>query len=503
MRNLISPIIKLEDATKFKGCILGYGHFNSIHPGHVRYLKYAKDKNKLFVVAILKNFSSNSFVFNQNERALSLAQLGIADAVILLPNNSLNEAVQQIRPKEVILGKEYENSEIKDIKDTIITLKKEKKSIFFHAGEISYSTAELLLDSEVNLKYKREKEFLKALKRHDITIEKLIETSSNIKNSKILVIGDSILDQYTACEALGISAEAPVIVVKELEEKCFLGGAAIVASHVVSLGSNCKFISIIGDDEQGSWIKKSLISNNVESNLFIDKTRPTTFKKRYLVDNQKLFRVSRLDDHLVTKELTSRILDKVYSIADEINGIIISDFAYGLISNKLLDGLVQFAKNKKINLYGDSQSSSQIGDISRMKNFTLICPNEKEARISLQAKDIGLDELCRNLISKTKSQNLIMKLGADGFVVYEKEENDDFKIQAFPALSVNPLDVSGAGDTLLSIMATGLSSNSSVMTVAALACCGASISVNKMGNYPVDIDSVLDEAIKILRSHEE
>ena len=138
-----------------------------------------------------------------------------------------------------------------------------------------------------------------------------------------------------------------------------------------------------------------------------------------------------------------------------------------------------------------------------MKNFTLICPNEKEARISLQAKDIGLDELCRNLISKTKSQNLIMKLGADGFVVYEKEENDNFKIQSFPALSVNPIDVSGAGDTLLSIMATGLSSNSSVMAVAALACCGASISVNKMGNNPVNIDSVLDEAIKIFRSHEE
>ena len=80
-----------------------------------------------------------------------------------------------------------------------------------------------------------------------------------------------------------------------------------------------------------------------------------------------------------------------------------------------------------------------------MKNFTLLCPNEKEARISLQAKDIGLDELCRNLIYKTKCQNLIMKLGADGFVVYSKDNKNNFRIQAFPALSVNPLDVSEQG----------------------------------------------------------
>lgn len=503
MRNFISPIIDLEDAIKFRDCILGYGHFNSIHPGHIRYLKHAKDKNNIFVVAILKNFSSNSIVFSQNERAVSLSQLGIADAIVLLPNNSLNNAVQKIKPKEVILGKEYENSEIEDIKDTLKTLKNEKKSIFFHAGEISYVTSELLTVSESSLQIKREKEFLKALNRQNITIDNLVEAGTNIKNSKLLVIGDTILDQYTACEALGMSAEAPVIVVKELEQKSFLGGASIVASHIASLGSDCKFVSIIGDDEQGSWVKQSLLENSVESDLFIDKTRPTTFKKRYIVENQKLFRVSRLDDHLINKELTNKILNKIYSIADEVDGIIISDFAYGLITNRLLDGLVNFAKDKNINLYGDSQCSSQIANISRMQNFTLLCPNEKEARLSLQAKDIGLDELCRNLISKTKSQNLIMKLGADGFVVYAKDENNDFRIQAFPALSVNPLDVTGAGDTLLSIMAAGMSSNSSIMSVAALACCGASISVNTMGNKPIDIESVLDKAIKIVKNQQE
>ena len=163
MRNFNSPIIELKNSQDFIGCILGYGHFNSIHPGHIRYLKHAKDINQKFVVAILKNLSSQGLIFNQLERAESLAQLGIADAVVLLPDNNLNEAVIKINPKEVILGKEYENSPLPDIQSTIKTLEKENKSIIFHAGEISYATSELLTLSEDNLKFKRENEFRNSL----------------------------------------------------------------------------------------------------------------------------------------------------------------------------------------------------------------------------------------------------------------------------------------------------------------------------------------------------
>ena len=197
--------------------------------------------------------------------------------------------------------------------------------------------------------------------------------------------------------------------------------------------------------------------------------------------------------------MTKLILKKVESLSCESEGIVISDFAYGLISDDLIEGLEKCAKKNNLKLYGDSQSSSQIGDILRMKNFTLLCPNEKEARIAMNNKDIGLDELCRKMMEKTNCQNLIMKLGANGFVVYSKSlNNNNLQIQAFPALSVNPVDVSGAGDTLLSIMATGMCNESSIMKIAALACCAAAIAVDTMGNNPIDIDKVLNKAINII-----
>ena len=90
-----------------------------------------------------------------------------------------------------------------------------------------------------------------------------------------------------------MSAEAPVVVVKELEQKNFIGGAALVAANVSALGAHCDFVSVVGKDEHAKSLVSELEMNNVEHHLVSDHTRPTTFKKRYMVENQKLFRVSQ------------------------------------------------------------------------------------------------------------------------------------------------------------------------------------------------------------------
>ena len=107
------------------------------------------------------------------------------------------------------------------------------------------------------------------------------------------------------------------------------------------------------------------------------------------------------------------------------------------------------------------QCSSQVGSIARLKDFTLLCPNEREARIALQDKDSGLEELSKKLIQHTSIKNLIMKLSSKGFIAYESINQNSQKSQAFPALCVNPIDVSGAGDALLSVMSVGMSSKQS------------------------------------------
>ena len=123
--------------------------------------------------------------------------------------------------------------------------------------------------------------------------------------------------------------------------------------------------------------------------------------------------------------------------------------------------------------------------------FSLLCPNEREARIALHDKDSGLEILSQKLIEKTKTEKLLMKLGSEGFITYEKSFNGTIISQAYPALCANPLDVAGAGDSLLAVMATGLASNENMTKTSLLACIMASLVVQKMGNTPISKNELI------------
>ena len=176
----------------------------------------------------------------------------------------------------------------------------------------------------------------------------------------------------------------------------------------------------------------------------------------------------------------------------------VSDFVYGVVTEKLIKKIVSLSKKYNLKIFGDIQCSSQIGLVTKFKKFSLICPNEKEARIALQDKDSGLEGLSHNLISYTQSEKLIMKLGAQGFIAYEEISPGKYHSQSFPTLSVNPVDVSGAGDSLLSVMSTALSSNNDFMSAAALACCMSALAVENMGNTPIHSNQLKDFLIKSL-----
>jgi len=279
------------------------------------------------------------------------------------------------------------------------------------------------------------------------------------------------VDQYAACEAIGMSAEAPVVVVKELEQRNFIGGAAVVAAHIRALGAQCDLVSVVGNDNTAQLVKQALVNQQVGDGLTTDPSRPTTFKKRYLVENQKLFRVSRLEEHNLDATIENQVIKQLEALAPKAKGIVVSDFVYGIVTPKILEVVHQLAKKHKLMLFGDLQCSSQVGSVLRFQHFSLLCPNEREARLALQDKKSGLEQISQQLLQQSHCEHLIMKLGSEGFIAYERNQNNEISNQSFPALSVIPVDVTGAGDSLLAVMASGLASGQAIMPTAALACC--------------------------------
>ena len=247
------------------------------------------------------------------------------------------------------------------------------------------------------------------------------------------MLGDTIVDQYAACEAIGMSAEAPVVVVRELEHKNFIGGAAVVAAHIRALGARCDFISVVGSDSAAELVRQELAIQGIGDGLSTDPSRPTTFKKRYVVENQKLFRVSRLEEHNLDAEVEDQVIAQLQTLAPRAQGIVVSDFVYGVVTPRILEVVHQLAKQHNLLLFGDLQCSSQVGSVTRFEKFSLLCPNEREARLALQDKDSGLEQLSQRLLQITGSERLVMKLGPEGFIAYDRETRWSAQQPGFPS----------------------------------------------------------------------
>ena len=469
--------------------VLCYGHFNIIHPGHVRYLDYARQKGTKLIVSIQGDSSflnsDRKHHFLESERAAGVASLQTVDQVVLLGEGSLEDLIKVLNPAVLVLGKEFEYEQVDQVSEAVQLLKKQGGKILFHAGEIHYASADLLRDNLPDLHDLHIQQFKQACKLQKIKMDGLLECIEKFKDTSLLVIGDTIIDQYVACDALGMSAEAPVVVVRELDTREYAGGAAIVAMHVSALGAKCRFISVVGQDDEANMAAKELDRLNVEHILIEDRSRPTTFKIRYLVDNQKMFRVSRLKDHGLSKQVEEKIIKELEESAPKVQGILISDFVYGVITTQVLETIMELAAKHSICVFGDLQCSSQVGSVSKFNNFDLICPTERESRIALATKDEGVEWVANTLMRKTNSRNLVMKLGGEGFIAYETEPDGFISRQHFPALSINPVDVSGAGDSLLAALSVGLCSGSTLMQSSAIGTGMSSLAVQQVGNIPI------------------
>ena len=486
----ISGLLNLLSGNSYN---LAYGHFSVIHPGHIRYLKNAS-KNTDFLIVALQNDAivrgAQRFRFSVEERAYGLLSTNLCDYIVVLSDDDLSSVVSKLLPSNVFFGTEYQSANIPlAVKRALDTARKENIEIVFDSGTLEYASSDLFrLDVREQVDERRSL-FLKSCQLIDVDKNHLLNILDQISRTTLTVIGETIVDEYAACEALGMSGEAPVLVVKELELQTFVGGAAIVAAHAKALGANINFISVLGEDSNADVVADQLVKWDIHNLTVVDCSRPTTYKKRYMVENQKLFRVSKLDDTPISNLIEQSLLDKIDCCINESNGLIFSDFAYGVITDDVIK-YVQDRSRDSLRVFADVQCSSQIGSIKKYTNIYLICPNEREARLALQDNVSGIDVLSHTLMQQCQCKYMIMKLDNKGFIAYHQTSPGVFVNQYFPALSANPVDVTGAGDSLLSIMSLCLSADIGFFEAAALAFFICSIAVEQIGNKPITLEKL-------------
>ncbi len=469
------------------------GHFNVIHPGHLRFLEFAKSKGDCLIVAIqgskvLESFVRNKF-YSIDERSKGVASIEFVDKVFIFNDIDFKQVIKIVKPDFYIMGKEF-SKKIDRVKDEIDLVEKFGGKVIFSSGEIHYTSSEYLEKDIVNIEAERKELLHEAIEKQKININKLFDYLDSFNSKHVLVLGDTIVDQYVACDALGMSSEAPVLVLHEIENKEYVGGSAIVARNVRALESKCSYISLVGMDEPASFVKAELKKEDIDFKLIVDKDRQTTFKIRYMVGPQKILRVSRLKDYYLDQKREMEVINHICGLTDKIDGIIVSDFGYGVITPKILQYISEISKEYNIKLFGDSQTSSQIGDILKFNDYFLITPSEQEARIALGDKYSGLEIIGNELIKRTNVKNIALTLSSEGFITFKNTKNMFVETQHFPSLNTFPVDVVGAGDSLLSGMALSICAGANIMEASVIGSVVGAIAVSKMGNIPVKINEV-------------
>jgi rfaE bifunctional protein kinase chain/domain len=464
------------------------GTFNVLHPGHLRLLKFAKANGVRLVVGVLTDRVAGSAAHVPQDFRLEAVKMnGLVDEAFLV-DSAVEEVILKLKPALVVKGKEHKSHENPEQK----AVDSYGGKLLFSSGDVVFSSLDLIrreMASQEQKSISLPKQFMS---RRKVTAKSLIDVMQKIKGLKVVVVGDVIVDEYISCDPLGMSEEDPTIVVTPISSRTFIGGAAIVAAHAASLGAHVKFFSVVGDDASARFCRDELSKFGVDHHLLVDDSRPTTLKQRFRSRSKTLLRVSHLAQRLIDESFQNELAAKLAKACSDADLLIFSDFNYGTLPQGLVDQITAIAAKNKTKIVADSQSSSQIGDISRFKNVDLLTPTEREARLALRNTEDGLVVIAELVSVAANAGAAIVKLGEQGVLLHARK-GKTFETDQIPALNSAPQDVAGAGDCMLVASSLALTVGANMWEAGLLGSLAAAIQVGRVGNTPITQDEILHE----------
>ncbi len=461
------------------------GNFNVLHPGHLRLLTFAKELGEILIVGVNPDATAG-VVVPGTLRAEGVRALSIVDKAFLLRGPAI-DFISALKPDVVVKGAEFEGRDNPEQ----AAVAEYGGTVVFGSGETQFASHELLL-GEYKSSFTSIVKPADYPRRHGFHVTELKKDLGKFAGMRVLVIGDTIIDEYITCDPVGMSQEDPTIVVTPLAYARFVGGAGVVASHARGLGADVRFFTVLGDDETAAFPRHELESKGISLHAFTDQTRPTTRKERYRAHGKTLLRVNHLRQHAIALSLVKSMTRQIEEHLDRTDLVLFSDFNYGCLPQGFVEAVAERAAARGVMMAADSQASSQTSDISRFKRMRLVTPTEREARIALRDNRSGLAEIASRLRAVAQADVVAITLGGEGLIVHT-EGGDGLHTDRLPAFNNAPKDVAGAGDSLLTMMSLAICAGLDPWKSAYLGALAAACQVGRVGNAPLSIQDILSE----------
>lgn len=299
---------------------------------------------------------------------------------------------------------------------------------------------------------------------------------SRFEKTRVLVVGDLMLDEFIWGKVSRISPEAPVPVVWTQTESVMPGGAANVANNIRSLGGQAIVAGVVGNDRWGKILLAELETLGINTNGVVTCNRPTTVKTRVIAHHQQVVRVDREERSPLSATLINQLSRRVQSQLKEVDAVVIEDYGKGTITRALLKRLIPAARALKIKVIVDPKEDH----FDLYQGVTALTPNRAEAAGVVGReleKDADIERAGKELVRKLKCEAVLITLGEDGMCLVERSG----KHTRIPTVAREVFDVAGAGDTVIAVFALAVAGGTNVVRAAEIANQAAGIVVGKVG----------------------
>jgi len=438
-----------------KKVALAHGVFDLVHMGHVRYLEGARAEGGLLIVTTtadeMVNRGPGRPIFPEDLRAEMLAALQYVDWVGISHASSAENVLDTIKPDFYVKGSDYENPE-DDVTGKIV---EERKTVEKHGGRLVFTkditfSSSALINRYLDVYDRPLQDHLEKM-RQDGAEEKLAELVESVKDFKVLLVGDAIIDEYLYVKAVGKAAKENIIATRFQNSETFAGGIFAAANHVASFCAEVEIITSLGRDDSFEDLIRSNLLPNVKLTVVYRDGVPTTRKTSFIDPSymRKLFEVYTFDDSPLAPDLESGLNELVAGKASDFDLVIATDFGHGLISSSTIDVLVNKSRFLAVNT---QTNSANLGYnlITKYPKAGYICIDSPEAHLAAADRYSDTESVIVNDLSTIiDCGKIIVTHGDKGCITYDR----DHGMTNIPAFTKSVVDTVGAGDAFLSVTA--------------------------------------------------
>jgi len=464
--------------------VLAHGTFDLCHVGHLRHLEAARaEGTKLFVTLTADRFVNKGPdrpVFTADLRAEMLAAFSCTDFLAISQEPTAISVIEAIKPDVYVKGSDY-SDEATDLSGNIT---RERLSVERYGGrmvltnDLTFSSSNLI-NRHLMPRGTAIQEFLDRVRSNDLTptLHALLDSAADLR---VLIVGDTIIDQYDYVHPLGKPPKETLIATNYESSEVFAGGVIAAANHVASFCKQVEIVTCIGDRDDYRGFIEAALKSNVTLSARTRLGTPTTRKVRYVESAymRKLFEVYHMDDSPVCGADEAWLLCQLQEKIDAADVVLVTDFGHGLITKAAIELLCDQSKFLAVNTQTNSANAGY-NLITRYRRADYVCIDAPEARLAAHDKHSTLEAIVgQTLPSLIDCNNIIVTHGRNGCLAY----NPDQGLIRIPALANSVVDTIGAGDAFLAVTAPLIAARGRIDHVGLIGNAAGAIKVGILGH---------------------